>query len=69
MQYVSIICAIFTLTVSLLFAMELATGKWEYSTGAEVKMISTFAAMFVFMLMTAGFVAAICECSTKLRKL
>jgi uncharacterized membrane protein len=62
MQYVLIICTMFTFTVSLLFGMELVTGTWEYS------MESSFIAMFVFMLMTGIFMLGVSECSTKLRK-
>jgi len=62
MQYVLIICTMFTFTVSSLFGMELVTGTWKYS------MESSFIAMFVFMLMTGIFMVGISECSTKLRK-
>ena len=62
MQYVLIICTMFTFTVSLLFGMELVTGTWKYS------MESSFIASFVFMLMTGIFMVGISECSTKLRK-
>ena len=62
MQYVLIICTVFTFTVSLLFGMELVTELPRYS------MESSFIAMFVFMLMTGIFMAAVSECSTKLRK-
>ncbi len=62
MQYVLIICTVFTFTVSLLFGMELVTELPRYS------MESSFIAMFVFMLMTGIFMVGVKECSTKLRK-
>ena len=62
MQYVLIICTMFTFTVSLLFGMELVTGTWKYS------MESIFIASFGFMLMTGIFMVGVSECSTKLRK-
>jgi hypothetical protein len=62
MQYVLIICALFTFTVSLLGGMELVTGLPRYS------METSFIVMFVFMLMTGIFMVGIGECRTKLRK-
>jgi hypothetical protein len=62
MQYVLIICALFTFTVSLLGGMELVTGLPRYS------METSFIVMFVFMLMTGIFMAGVGECRTKLRK-